>query len=125
MACSRFTIATEEYFIYGGANERRLVAKHALFKCVERLRWPEKSVSVIDTMYSWAIHGDPGNAQYGTPATWTYNDVPAQWLAPYTDLMIDHLHLDTPPWQAEEVRRLVAEHGAERFAGLLDLFGVA
>jgi hypothetical protein len=35
-----------------------------------------------------------------------------------------YLDVDAEPWQEAEVRRLVAEHGRETFAGL-DLFGVA
>ena len=109
-----------------GANERRLIAKHALYKVVERVRWPDKPVADIDQMYSWAVHGDttPARAHFGTPATWTYANVPAQWIAPYADLIHDHLHLNQVPWQEAEVRRLVTEHGAEKFAGL-DLFGLA
>jgi len=35
-----------------GASERRLRAKHALYKMVERLRWPEKSTKEIDDYYN-------------------------------------------------------------------------
>jgi hypothetical protein len=107
-----------------GANERRLRAKHALYKLTETLRWPEKPIGNIDRMYSWAIHGEQGHARYGTPATWTYADVPEAWWAPYADWM-QYLDLsDRECWQEAEVRRLIAEHGKYRFAGL-DLFGVA
>jgi Glycosyl transferase family 2 len=105
-----------------GASERRLIAKHALYKCTETLRWPDKDRDTIDREYSMAIKGRPWIGD--TPEKWTYADVPANWLAPYTDLMIDHLHLDDEPWQEAEVRRLVADHGRGRFAGL-DLFGIA
>ncbi len=107
-----------------GANERRLIAKHALMKCVERVRFPDKPVAEIDKMYSWAIKGEPGHRTFGTPESWTYADVPASWTAPYADLMRDHLRLDAEPWQEAECRRLIAEHGHEPFEGL-DLFGVA
>ena len=103
-----------------GANERRLVAKHALYKCTEALRWPGKPKKLIDTEYSLAIRGRPwiGDAS----ASWTFTNVPEAWWKPYASLM-NHLRLDAVPWQEEEVRRLVAEHGRERFVGL-DLFGV-
>src|SRR4051812_45523687 len=42
-----------------GASERRLTAKHALYKLSERLRWPEKPIAEIDRMYSLALKGDP------------------------------------------------------------------
>ncbi len=106
-----------------GASERRLIARHALYKCTERLRWPSKPVATIDKMYSWAIKGDPQNATYGTPETWTYANTPSEWLAPYAHWM-KYLDVDAEPYQEAEVRRLVAEHGAEMFQGL-DLFGVA
>ena len=105
-----------------GASERRLRAKHVLYKVTERLRWPGTPVAEIDRMYSWAIKGDLANG-YGTPDTWTYADVPVAWWP--TDLMYrGRLFLDSEPWQEAEVRHLVAEHGRERFSGL-DLFGVA
>jgi hypothetical protein len=117
-----------------GASKRRLRAKHALYKVTERLRWPDKPVAEIDRMYSWAIKGDdrPPYESYGTPATWTYADVPHEWLKSYykTDanraLHFAHVSLDLnrAPWQEAEVRWLVAKHGRERFEGL-DLFGVA
>ena len=106
-----------------GASERRLRAKSALYKVTERLRWPDKPVAEIDKMYSWAIKGEPGHSSFGTPETWTYASTPIGWW--HKDLILSrkHLHLDVEPWQEAEVRRLVAEHGREHFAGL-DLFGV-
>lgn len=106
-----------------GASERRLIAKHALYKITERIRFPHKLVPQIECEFSWAIKGDPGHPMYGTPATWTYADVPAGWIAPYVDLINDHLRMDTEPWQEAEARRLVELHGPEIFVGL-DLFGV-
>jgi hypothetical protein len=141
-----------------GASDRRLIAKHALYKVTERLRWPDKPVAEIDRMYSWAIKGDSTNGYgtpetwtyadvpaewwapymgdstngYGTPETWTYADVPAEWWAPYIarveglslTMPIGSVDIEAEPWQEAEVRRLVAEHGRERFEGL-DLFGGA
>lgn len=106
-----------------GASERRLIAKHAHYKITERLRWPHKDVATIDKMYSLSVKGDPADPNYGTPETWTYAPVPESWWAPYADLM-QYLDVDAEPWQEEECRRLVAQHGRETFAGL-DLFGVA
>ncbi len=101
-----------------GASERRLRAKSAHYKLIERMRWPNKPVREIDTMYSWAIHGRPQSDD--VPAKWQYRDVPAAWWDPYAHLM-PHLHLDAEPWQESEIRRIVAKNpGIE--AGL-DLFG--
>ncbi len=102
-----------------GASERRLKAKHALYKVTERLRWPEKSVLEIDTMYSWCLTG----MQPGEPNNWQFADVPASWWLPY-DQWIQYLDLHREPWQEGAVREAVAKHGRETFAGL-DLFGVA
>lgn len=98
-----------------GANERRLMAKHALYKVTERVRWPDKPVQKIDELYSLAIK---------PREPWTFANVPEAWWTPYRTLMAEHLHLYAEPWQEAECRRLVAEHGCEKFAGL-DLFGVA
>lgn len=105
-----------------GSSERRLRAKSALYKITERLRWPAKPVAEIERMYNWAVYGEKDSC-YGTPDTWTYRDVPAEWWAPYAHLM-KYLDVDAETWQIAECRRLVAEHGAARFSGL-DLFGVA
>jgi hypothetical protein len=105
-----------------GASHRRLVAKHALYKVTEHIR-KMRSFAQIDYEYSLAIKGNPARPNdIGTPATWTYNTVPEPWWAPYSHLM-KYLDVDAEPWQEAEVRRLVAEHGREKFAGL-DLFGL-
>lgn len=104
-----------------GVSERRLRAKHALYKLTERLRWPQKAVQDIDRMYSWAIHGRP-EAGDGRDR-WTFAQVPEHWWKPYEHLM-HYLNVDADPWQEAECRRLVAEHSAAQFAGL-DLFDVA
>jgi glycosyltransferase involved in cell wall biosynthesis len=101
-----------------GASERRLLAKHALYQITERLRWPEKDVRQIKFMYSQCVKGGLRE----DPAKWTFADVPESWWAPYAQWMY-YLDVDAEPWQEAEVRRLVAEHGREKFAGL-DLFGV-
>jgi len=103
-----------------GANERRLKAKHALYKVTERLRWTEKPVEQIDQMYSWWKNGCDARSE---PASWLFRDVPKAWWAPYEGWM-QHVHLYREPWQENEVKTLVEKHGREKFAGL-DLFGVA
>ena len=104
---------------YGGllhlqfANRRRLIAKHAAYKAMERTKYPQKPVDEIERTYSAAP------SENGILAA----DCPDNWLAPYLH-WLKHLHLDAEPWQEAETRRLVAAQGAEYFAGL-DLFGVA
>ncbi len=101
---------------FWGASERRLKAKHALYKVTERLRWPNKSVREIDRVYS--MWRDSTRTGGDDPKNWAYSNVPLEWIPPY----IEHLHVDSEPWQEAEVRRLISEHGRERFEGL-ELFG--
>lgn len=102
-----------------GADGRRLVAKHALYKMTETLRWPAKSKREIDDLYSLAF--DPTlNRMFDQ--NWRYAEVPEEWWAPY-GVPWNRVKLDAVPWQEAECRRLYAEHGPDRFAGL-NLFDV-
>lgn len=94
------------------ASRRRLVAKHALYKVIERVKYPQKSLREIDSLYNMAP------CAVGIKR----DQCPPEWWAPYADLM-QHIDVDAEPWQEAEARRLVAEHGREYFSGL-DLFGV-
>jgi len=110
-----------------GASERRLRAKHALYKVVERLRFERKSVAEIDHLYNlWRSEADV--TKYYNKLTlepaWTYARVPVKsWWAHRLGPGEHPIDSDGEPWQIAEVQRLVAEHGRDRFAGL-DLFGV-
>ena len=101
---------------YWGYSEERLIAKHALYKITERLRWPEKPVQEIDRLYNVAVRG-------GMPepaSQWIFEAVPAdrRWLS-----LEHHVADGDHGWIANECRRLVHQYGAETFRGL-DLFGV-
>lgn len=102
-----------------GASERRLRAKHALYKMTETLRWPEKPKREIDQLYSQAFYPSV-NRQFDQD--WVYGWAPENWWRPYKELL-PSVHLQADPWQEEKCRQLHAEYGAHRFAGL-DLFGV-
>ena len=101
-----------------GLSERRLIAKHALYKMVEALRWPTKSKESIDRMYTLAF--DPCMDKR-FDQRWTYEIAPESWWN-YGDALA-YLNADAEPWQEAMCRELCAKHGAARFAGL-DLFGV-
>lgn len=102
-----------------GASERRLKAKHALYKMVETLRWPSKSHREIDVLYSLAF--DPRlNTRF--EQNWEYASVPASWWEPYQAVM-SYLDVGATPWQEQMCRQLYFLHGAARFAGL-NLFGI-
>lgn len=97
-------------------SERRLRAKQALYKMVEVTRWPGRDpTQTINARYNLAVY-------QSDPAKVATAEVPATWWAPYAHLM-KHLDLDAVPWQESECRRMMAQHGVERFRGL-DLFGV-
>ncbi len=80
---------------------------------MERIRWPEKPVKTIDDMYSLTVR------ECRSAST---SAAPEPWWEPYFPLL-KHLDLNAEPWQEAEVRRMWAEHGAEKFRGL-DLYGV-
>jgi hypothetical protein len=95
-----------------GASERRLRAKHALYRLTERLRWPSKPTQDIERLYSLAT----------TPREpWTFQAVPPAWIEPYADLM-QYLDIDAVPWQEKEIATVLSTYGREHFAGL-DLLG--
>lgn len=108
-----------------GASERRLRAKHALYKVTERLRWPAKPALEIDRMYNlWRSEQDQWTSYPRMwPDNWAYAEVPPLWWD-FSNYENFDLNADATPWQEAEVRRLIEEHGRDRFYGL-DLFGIA
>lgn len=95
------------------ASWRRLTAKHARYKMMERVKYPAKRVEDIDRMYSMALN------ENGLQVA----EIPSQWWEPYQNLRL-LIDLYSDPWQEAECRRLWMRYGAEVFAGL-NLFGVA
>ena len=95
---------------------RRLLAKQALYKMQEIIRWPGRQpVHFVDAYYNQAVYAS--QQAKTTP-------VPVAWWAPYDDLMqYINLSEDFAPWQELECQRLWKEYGPSKFAGL-DLFGV-
>jgi hypothetical protein len=104
-----------------GVDEARLIARHRLYKVTERIRWPHKPVHEIEMMYNWATKGatvPQHMISFGTPDTWTYAETPAEWWAPYAELLAKYYHPEVEPWQTAECDRLIAEHGRAYFKGL-------
>jgi hypothetical protein len=96
-------------------SERRLRAKQALYKMTEVIRWPGRDpVQAINARYNLAVYGSD-------PSKGICFSCPIGWWAPYAPLM-KHLDIAAVPWQEEQIRRLIAQHGIEKFRGL-DLFG--
>jgi len=102
---------------FWGASTRRLMAKHALYKITERLRWPEKPIGQIESQYNLAIVPPAELA-------WTYGALHEEWFSEeYWTLFKQYVDLWSRPWQIEECRRLIRKHGIQCFEGL-NLFGV-
>ncbi len=109
------------------SSRRRLLAKQALYKMTEVIRWPKRDdeklesyLATINGRYNWSVYGTPTSLP--TPAVFDLAEVPAEWWSGYVGLM-HHLHVDAEPWQEAECQKLWREHGSAKFAGL-DLFGV-
>ncbi len=109
-------------------SDRRLRAKQALYKATEVLRWPDREpVHMVDQRYNLAVYdqyNSPGSNPDGAHVRGKSGTGPVDpaWWSPYAHLM-EYFHPDAEPWQEAELKRLVKEHGRQRFAGL-DLFGV-
>ena len=96
-------------------NWRRAEARQAKYKILEQLYWPSRrgGVHQIDARMNRSVD-ETGLKLETVPASW--------WDYPGLDRsMID---ADREPWEVEEVRKMVAEHGRQRFAGL-NLYGIA
>ncbi len=95
------------------ANWARLLAKHVLYKVNEIVRWPHRwPVARVDRLYSQALD------EVGLETA----PVPLEWLEEYAD-MAAGVETDSEPWQSAEARRVVEEHGREKFKGL-NLWGL-
>lgn len=92
----------------------RLRAKQALYQMQEVIRWPKrKPASEIAEMYGRTVRESMFGVVSPTPANWW--DGYEHWMR--------HLLTVEQCWQEIEVKRLLAELGRERFAGL-NLFGL-
>lgn len=90
-------------------NARRLLAKHVLYRMVDHLRWPGRETpKQLNYKYDQALQ-EPGKL----------SAVPAAWWDGHAK---ETIKLDGVPYQEDEIRRLLAEHGREAFEGL-DLKG--
>lgn len=92
------------------ANRRRLLAKHVLYRMVDHLRWPNREDQLqLNSKYDLALKTDGILTKKAPPQWWR-------------DVAKETILLDGVPWQEDEIKRLITEHGRERFAGL-DLKG--
>lgn len=109
-----------------GVDERRLAAKHRLYRITERLRWPEKNVKTIESEYlQW--REEPPTQDFGDWITiprdrwpsaaepWRFKAVPEDWWKGHEPACIG---VDEIPWQEAEADRLIALYGREMFKGL-------
>jgi len=111
-------------------SERRLRAKQALYKATEVLRWPAPTMlngkrCGTDAILKAELNQMYGRAVYESdPMKYSSAPVPLDWWLPYVHLM-SYLDLSETeaPWQEVELKRLITEYGAAKFAGL-DFFAV-
>jgi len=104
------------------SSRRRLLAKQALYKMTEVIRWHGRdTLAVINERYNWSVYGSPQKPSQGDPA-FDLTAVPPEWWEGYADLM-QYLNVDAEPWQEAECHKLVEQYGRAKFDGL-DLFGV-
>ena len=96
-----------------GASERRLIARHRMYRIAEALQWPQKPRHLIEEMYSMATDGRPKFGE--VPERWTYTAVPPEWWAGYDQSLIN---LDQIPWQEAYCDEMIEAHGIHRFDGL-------
>lgn len=95
------------------ASWRRLLAKQALYKMIERVRWPDRaSTDTVDRMYNATV------CETGV----VLKPLPEEWVKGYGELW-RHVDLTRPPWYEKEIQYLLARHGKQRFCGL-DMFGM-
>lgn len=95
------------------ASERRLLAKQALYKMWEVIRWPDKrTVGEINTMYDGTALA-PGLGLAAVPPGW--------WEGQRA--LREHIRLDAVPWQETECKQLWVKHKPQTFKGL-NLYGV-
>ena len=108
-------------------SERRLRAKQALYQMTEVLKTPDNMLGQratreqVKAAYGRAVYeSDPMHPGVTT------EKVPREWWDAYycgVGKQLARLFSADEPWQEAEVKRLLAEHGREKFAGL-DLFGL-
>ena len=83
-------------------NRRRIVAKHWLYAYMDSLLWPTRETPrQLSEKYSQALQR-PVNL----------GAVPLEW---WERRLKGAIKLDGVPWQEEELRRVLAEYGEERF----------
>ena len=95
------------------ADKRRITAKHAWYKMMERVRWPERDTALrIDQKYSQALDERKMNL----------TEIPESWWG-HVPMIKGQIRLGETPWHEAECERLWAEYGPERFEGL-NLYGL-
>ncbi|MDX2114043.1 MAG: glycosyltransferase family 2 protein [Planctomycetota bacterium] len=93
----------------------RLVAKAVWYKLNEVLRYPGRATArQLNEQYDWALGSGAGAGAQAARVV----PMRQEWWGAYRELAGRYLDLTARPWQADEVRRLVDEHGAARFAGI-------
>jgi hypothetical protein len=98
-------------------NKDRLQSKAAWYKMMETVTYPGmRTAADLNQMYDWTLRED---------STARIDPVPQAWWAAYRQRgWLQYLQPEARAWQFDEARKLLAEHGLERFSGL-ELHGIA
>ncbi|MDP9010234.1 MAG: glycosyltransferase family 2 protein [Pseudomonadota bacterium] len=98
-------------------NKDRLQSKAAWYKMMETVTYPGmRTAADLNQMYDWTLRED---------STARIDAVPQAWWAAYRQRgWLQYLQPEARAWQFDEARKLLAEHGLERFSGL-ELHGIA
>ena len=101
----RLTLKEGGLLHYQHANWRRLMAKQTWYQMYEMVRWPHFGAEAIHKRY----RGTYDETGLSTAA------VPDGWWGPEREL----IRLDNPPWQEEDMQRMIMEKGSDYFKGVL------
>jgi len=95
---------------YQWADWDRVLWKHRWYKMMERVRYPEKRVEVVDEQYSLALN------EIGA----RFEMIPKEWFSGYPRGPASIR--ERTPWHKAACLRMWVDHGPDAFEGL-DLFG--
>lgn len=91
-------------------NKRRLLAKHVLYRMIERIRWPNRDTSdKINWRYDLALDERGMRLSPVCPSWWARGEK-------------ETIKLDGFPWQEAGISKMIETNGREIFSGL-DLKG--
>jgi hypothetical protein len=93
-------------------NWPNVVKKQSWYKCLERIKTPDKSIDAINQRYAFSMNT---NCEQLSP-------IPSMWLDGY-DFFDDTVFDVQEQWRAEQMKQWVTQYGKDYFSGL-DFWGL-